>query len=42
MQTLGWVQGRNISIEYRWSGADEQRLSDAAELVRMLDVIFVD
>jgi ABC transporter substrate binding protein len=43
LQRLGWVQGRNISIEYRWSGGDEQRLqTDAAELVQTApDVIFV-
>jgi putative tryptophan/tyrosine transport system substrate-binding protein len=43
LQRLGWVQGRNISIEYRWSGSDEQRLqTDAAELVQTApDVIFV-
>jgi len=43
LQKLGWVQGRNVSIEYRWSGGDEQRLqTDAAELVQTApDVIFV-
>ena len=42
LQKLGWAQGRNISIEYRWPGSDEQRLrSYAAELVKMApDVIF--
>jgi len=43
LQKLRWVQGRNVSIEYRWSGGDEQRLqTDAAELVQTApDVIFV-
>jgi len=42
LQKLGWAQGRNISIEYRWASSDEQRLrSNAAELVKMApDVIF--
>jgi putative ABC transport system substrate-binding protein len=39
---LGWVQGRNIQIEYRWAGADTSRLQAyAAELVALKpDVIF--
>jgi putative ABC transport system substrate-binding protein len=42
LQRLGWVQGHNISIEYRWPGGDEQRLqADAAELVGTApDVLF--
>jgi putative ABC transport system substrate-binding protein len=42
LQKLGWTQGRNISIEYRWAGGNEQHLrSYAAELVKMApDVIF--
>jgi putative ABC transport system substrate-binding protein len=42
LQKSGWVQGRNIQIEYRWAGGDEQRLQTyAAELARMApDVIF--
>src|SRR5262245_23843936 len=38
----GWAQGRNISINYRWSDGDWDRLRTyAAELVRMApDVLF--
>jgi putative ABC transport system substrate-binding protein len=35
LQSLGWVQGRNLRIDYRWPGGDEYRLQTyAAELVR--------
>jgi putative tryptophan/tyrosine transport system substrate-binding protein len=42
LQSLGWVQGRNISVDYRWAGGDPDRLRTyAAELVGMApDVIF--
>src|SRR5262245_12597357 len=42
LQKLGWEQGRNIRIERRLAGLDQQRLqAGAAELVRMSpDVIF--
>jgi putative ABC transport system substrate-binding protein len=42
LQRLGWEQGRNIQIEYRFAGSDEHRLrTGAAELVRMRhDVLF--
>src|SRR5215813_9079654 len=41
LQQLGWVQGRNISIDYRWADGDWDRLGTyAAELVRMADVLF--
>jgi putative ABC transport system substrate-binding protein len=42
LQKLGWMPGRNISIEYRWTSSDEQGLrGNAAELVKMApDVIF--
>jgi putative ABC transport system substrate-binding protein len=38
---LGWVEGRNIRIEYRWAEGDIDRLPElAAELVRLnVDVI---
>jgi putative tryptophan/tyrosine transport system substrate-binding protein len=41
LQELGWTDGRNISIEYRWSAADLERTRRyAAELVaRAPDVI---
>jgi putative ABC transport system substrate-binding protein len=39
---LGWIEGRNIQIEYRWAGAEATRLQAyAAELVALKpDVIF--
>jgi putative tryptophan/tyrosine transport system substrate-binding protein len=42
LQQLGWAQGRNISIDYRWAGDDWDRLQiNAAELVKMApDVLF--
>jgi putative ABC transport system substrate-binding protein len=41
LRDLGYVEGRNISIEYRWAGGREERLpSLAADLVRLkVDVI---
>jgi putative tryptophan/tyrosine transport system substrate-binding protein len=34
LQKLGWTDGRNLRIEYRWAGSDQQQLrSSAAELV---------
>jgi len=41
LRELGWVEGRNIAIEYRWAGNREERLPTlAAELVRMkVDVL---
>src|SRR5262245_36113862 len=38
---LGWVQGRNLAIEYRFAEGREERLPDlAADLVRLkVDVI---
>src|SRR5215467_7773436 len=36
LQKLGWVQDRNVRIDYRWGEGDLHRLqSHAAELVRM-------
>jgi putative ABC transport system substrate-binding protein len=42
LQELGWFEGRNIQIEYRWAGADIARLqTHAAELVALKpEVIF--
>jgi putative tryptophan/tyrosine transport system substrate-binding protein len=42
LQQLGWTEGRNISIDYRWAGDDRDQLrSYAAELVRLApDVLF--
>jgi putative ABC transport system substrate-binding protein len=41
LRDLGWVEGRNISIEYRWAEGRTERLPDlAADLVRLgVDVI---
>ena len=34
LQALGWVPGRNLQIEYRWSGDNSDRIrTDAGELV---------
>jgi len=42
LQRLGWVQGRNISVEYRWAGNNQERAQTyAAEFARLApDVIF--
>jgi len=42
LRELGWVEGRNIAIEYRYAEGEYDRLPDlAAELVRLkVDVIF--
>jgi putative ABC transport system substrate-binding protein len=42
LQRLGWEQGRNIQLEYRFAGTDLDRLrTEAAELVGMRpDVLF--
>jgi putative tryptophan/tyrosine transport system substrate-binding protein len=41
MSELGWIEGRNLTIEYRWAGGHIERLADLAnELVRLkVDVI---
>jgi putative ABC transport system substrate-binding protein len=41
LQQLGWIEGGNVQVEYRWSGADPERIhSHAAELVALApDVI---
>src|SRR5262249_27587378 len=41
LQELGWTDGRNLRIEQRWSGGDNERLrSDAHELMNLpVDVI---
>jgi putative tryptophan/tyrosine transport system substrate-binding protein len=43
LQELGWIEGRNIQIEYRWGGGDMDRVRRfAAELVALApDVILV-
>src|SRR5262249_34546342 len=41
LRELGWVEGRNIAIEYRWSEGRPDRYAEiAAEFVRLkVDVI---
>jgi putative ABC transport system substrate-binding protein len=41
LHTLGWVEGHNLIVEYRWSEGQDERLPDlAAELVqRQVDLI---
>jgi putative ABC transport system substrate-binding protein len=41
LRGLGWVEGRNFAIEFRWADGVQQLPEFAAELVRMkVDVIF--
>jgi putative ABC transport system substrate-binding protein len=41
LRDLGWVEGKNIIIEFRWADGVKQLPEFAAELVRMkIDVIF--
>src|ERR1700686_4108089 len=36
LEALGWVDGKNIQVEYRWAGGDVDSLrSDAASLVAL-------
>jgi putative tryptophan/tyrosine transport system substrate-binding protein len=41
LRELGWIEGRNIAIEYRWSEGRQERFAEiAAEFVRLkVDVI---
>ena len=41
LRELGWVEGRNLSVEYRWAAGQQDRLPElAADLVRRnVDVI---
>ena len=41
LRELGWIEGRTVSIEYRWAeGRSERYAENAAELVRLkVDVI---
>jgi putative ABC transport system substrate-binding protein len=41
LQQLGWTEGRNLQIEYRWSGADAERIrKDVTEVAALApDVI---
>jgi putative ABC transport system substrate-binding protein len=42
LQQLGWIDGRNVRIEYRWADANAERAAEiAAEFARLkVDVIF--
>jgi putative ABC transport system substrate-binding protein len=41
LRDLGWIEGKNIAIEFRWADNIDQLPGLAAELVRMkVDVIF--
>jgi putative ABC transport system substrate-binding protein len=41
LRDLGWIEGKNIAIEFRWADNVDQLPGLAAELVRMkVDVIF--
>jgi putative ABC transport system substrate-binding protein len=42
LHELGWVDGRNVAIEYRWAEGDIERYADIAkEFVRLnVDIIF--
>jgi putative ABC transport system substrate-binding protein len=44
LRQYGWVEGRNLSIEYRFARGDHNRLPDlAAELIRLpVDVIYCE
>jgi putative ABC transport system substrate-binding protein len=44
LRELGWIEGRNIALEYRWAEGRDQRARElAAELVRRKpDVMFVN
>src|SRR5580704_12193241 len=43
MQSLGWTEGGNLRVDYRWSGGDSQKIqAQAKELVDAHpDIIFV-
>lgn len=37
---LGWEEGKNINVNYRWAAGDTNRLrADAAQLVNLTDLI---
>jgi putative ABC transport system substrate-binding protein len=42
LQELGWIEGRNIQIDYRWGGGDLDRVRRyAAELVALAPDVFL-
>ena len=43
LQALGWTDGRNVRIEYRWAGGDAERRKYAAEVVALApDIILAN
>jgi putative tryptophan/tyrosine transport system substrate-binding protein len=44
LRELGWIEGRNLAVEYRWAEGRDQRAAElAAELVRRkVDIIVVN
>jgi putative tryptophan/tyrosine transport system substrate-binding protein len=44
LHELGWIEGRNVAIEYRWAEGNNERIPEiAAELVQLkVDVIIAD
>src|SRR5262249_32541372 len=42
LQELGWIEGRNVDIDYRWTGGDPTRIRPyAAELVKLSPDVIV-
>src|SRR6516164_2770956 len=42
LQELGWIEGRNVRIDYRWTGGDMTRIrAYAAELVKLSPDVIV-
>jgi putative ABC transport system substrate-binding protein len=41
LRELGWVEGRNLSIEVRWAGVDAQRQRELAAELRQLPVALI-
>src|SRR5215468_1224738 len=42
LQEVGWIEGRNVRIDYRWTGGDATRVrAYAAELVKMSPDVIV-
>src|SRR6516164_7403036 len=42
LQELGWIEGRNVRIDYRWTGGDAARIRTyAAELANLSPDVIV-
>src|SRR5215475_9930844 len=42
LQEVGWIEGRNVRIDYRWTGGDATRIrAHAAELVKLSPDVIV-